>query len=251
MGFFGKKKQGDTHQSNDDDFSFFDTIEDDSDFSAENYVELGYGDMDNLGLGGADQISDEAVRKANSDEKEEEGVNFTKVIIFITVFVLLGIGAYSLVSNDNSGEPPAQEQQSSEQAGGDAADNGKKTGLVVTEQVGKEFVSNEDGNPVNGTGVILAFDYAYYTKRDGKAARELFNPEAKSYNASYIQREIDKVPQGTTYELSITPQRIGESYVVKLKLNIPGSEPVVYNQKFTTAQRGDGTFYIKQFTSST
>lgn len=267
MALFSKKKKKPSRSGGGDDFEMFDIVgSDNENLSADQYPELSYEDMEGF------NFPDDGDTNPGSKggKKSSGGMQFRRMIIAGTILALLIIGAIYLTSGDGSGgggsEGETQETTQSEEQGegsgsssdGEGSSGGnegsgdtKNSGIVVTEQVGQEFSTSDDGNPINGTGAIMAFDYAYYTKRDGEAARKMFNPDADAYNADYIQRAIDKVPQGTTYSLGITPTRIGEEYKVKLTLNLPGAEsPTVYNQVFLTEER-NGQFFVKSFTSQT
>lgn len=257
MALFSRKKKSSSQQSSDNsEFDIFDVINDsEENLSADSYPELSYEDMENF------NFPDDNEKSGSTKVEDSSGARFRRMIIAGTVVALAIILAVYFTGGNNSdgGNQEATQQSTSQENTGeqdgqnsDSQDgdsvNTKNSGVVAPEQVGKEYVSSDDGNPSNGTGAIMAFDYAYYVTRDGQAARDVFNPDADAYSANYIQREIDKVPQGTTHSLSITPQRIGEQYNVVLTLNIPGAEPVEYKQVFYTEER-DGQFYITRFTS--
>ena len=245
MGFFSKKKDNKPSEpDSSDDFSFFEDL-DETDMSSESYPTLDYDEVDNRyeNLDYLGSMNDD--QKEFQKEEKPSGKNFRTIAIVITVLIIIGLGAVYATSGDDT---QTQETTNSEDEN-DSRIEGSKGGLVVTEQVGKAYKGNDDGNPSNGTGAILAFDYDYYTNRDGEEAYKHFNPDADAYSGSYIQRSIDKVPQGTTYELEVTPKRIGEEYDVVLTITIPGAEPISYNQQFTTMEK-DGKFYVKNFTST-
>lgn len=260
MGLFSKKKKGNSLSSDNSDFDMFDIVGDtEENLSADQYPELSYDDMEGFDFPDNEDSTKEKLKS------ESGGSRFRKTVIVGTIVALGFIGAVYFTGNTDDSEqdePQQQEQQQLDDQPDDSTSSGsqdsessdpsmkkKDSGVVATEQIGQEYTTSDDGNPINGTGAIMAFDHAYYTKRDGQAARELFNPEAEAYSADYIQRAIDKVPQGTKYSLSITPVRIGEEYDVKLSLSIPGAEsPTVYNQTFYTDEI-NGQYYVKSFTS--
>lgn len=180
---------------------------------------------------------------SNNDEE----VRKRKKIIFsifavIIAFLLIYVFFLSDPGSSEVGENSNESTQSVE------SPTNSFSGVVVNEQIGKEYSGSDDGNPINGTGAILAFDYDYYVNRDGEEALKHFNPNSSSYDGAYIQTHINKVPSGTTYEISVIPERLGEKYNVKLTLNIPGYDPVSYDQEFITMEK-DGIFYVKNFTS--
>lgn len=259
MGLFSKKNKNNTLSDNSD-YDMFDIVGNtEENLSADQYPELSYDDMEGFDF----PEEDSSDKKSTNDSR---GSRFRRMFIGGTAVILVFIAALYFTGGDDSsnGDDRSSEQQQEQpredvnKSSDDSSSNdpdGKNTvkkkdsGVVATEQIGQEYETDDDGNPINGTGAIMAFDHAYYTKRDGQAAREMFNPEADAYNAEYIQRAIDKVPQGTTYSLSITPVRIGEEYKVDLTLNLPGAEsPSVYNQKFYTKEK-NGQYYVESFTS--
>lgn len=259
MALFSKKKKS-TPSSDNSEFDMFDIVgSSEENLSADQYPELSYDDMEDF------NFSDDEEESKNKQKDSDSGSRFRRMFIAGTILALIIIAAvYFTQGDDSDGSSSQEEDQSvSQQDDGNNGDtegednsnkenpNAKDSGVVATEQVGQEYTTSDDGNPINGTGAIMAFDYAYYVKRDGEAARKLFNPDADAYNAKYIQRAIDKAPQGTTHSLTITPVRIGEEYNVELTLNIPGAkEPVIYNQVFNTEEK-DGQFYVKSFVSKT
>lgn len=55
------------------------------------------------------------------------------------------------------------------------------------------------GDQRSGAGVIATFNYAYYNRRDGAAARALATPTSTVTPAPELQTFIDKLPQGSNY----------------------------------------------------
>lgn len=220
----------------------------DEDFGKETtFHNLGYdefGALDDDETGYVSGLDSSDKKKTQEQEETERKNKFFKSIIVIAsiiLMVLIGVTIFSANTDSKKGDEVSREQSQ--------GDNNKDTteGVTVNEQINKAYVGNQNGNhEANGTGAILAFDYAYYVKRSGEEAIKYFNPDVKAYNASTVQTGIDKVSQGTKYELSITPKVIGEDYDVKLKLMVPGYDPIVYNQRFHIMQKDD-KFYIKSF----
>lgn len=262
MALFSKNKKS-TPSSDNSEFDMFDIVgSSEENLSADQYPELSYDDMEDF------NFPDDEEESKNKEKDSDSGSRFRRMFIAGTILALIIIAAVYFTQGDDSDSSSQGEDQNVSQQddnNGDNGDNGenkedsneennpniKDSGVVATEQVGQEYSTSDDGNPINGTGAIMAFDYAYYVKRDGEAARKIFNPDADAYNAKYIQRAIDKVPQGTKHSLVITPVRIGEEYNVELTLNLPGAEePTIYNQVFTTEEK-DGQFYVKSFVSKT
>lgn len=164
----------------------------------------------------------------------------TIAIVIVAIFGFLVFrGAQEESSNKNGTAAQPSESSSVE---------GSTQGVNVSESVGEAHVGSEDANNSNGTGAILAFDYAYYNDRDGEKVLEYFDPDNQDYDAEYVQRYIDRTSSSTKYELSITPEIIGERYSVVLTLSIPGYEPVKYNQDFLTVEK-DGKYFVKELSS--
>lgn len=259
MALFSKKKKS-APSSDNSEFDMFDIVgSSEENLSADQYPELSYDDMEGF------NFPDDEEESKNKEKDSDSGSRFRRMFIAGTILALIIIAAVYFTQGDDSDSSSQGEDQNVSQQDDSNDDNGenkensneennpniKDSGVVATEQVGQEYSTSDDGNPINGTGAIMAFDYAYYVKRDGEAARKIFNPDADAYNAKYIQRAIDKVPQGTKHSLVITPVRIGEEYNVELTLNLPGAEePTIYNQVFTTEEK-DGQFYVKSFVSKT
>lgn len=233
--------------NNSDEYDIYEHIDDDADFGSASVRRFDYDEVDD------DQFDEQNYVDVFDDldddeEPKEEGKSafatpFRMAAIIITL-VIVGAIAFALLSGTGEDVQQGAQQNNSN----DSRIEGGEEGSVVNEQLGNTYQGNDNGNPINGTGAILAFDYAYYKDRDGEKARSLFNPDTDAYSGSYLQQEINKVPQGTEYDLSIKPQRIGELYDVDLTLTIPGLDPVKYKQVFHTMEK-DGKFYIEKFTS--
>lgn len=209
-----------------------------------NYDE--YGDLDEDESGYVPGIASE---KKVSDKEQEEFERKSKILKIaggVIAVIMIALIAFVALNGGTSNENNTNQQSQSQEDNKDTNSQGGE-GVTVNEQINKPYVGNQNGNAKSsGTGAILAFDYAYYTKRSGKEAIKYFNPDVKAYNAATIQTGIDKVSQGTEYELSITPKVIGEKYEVKLKLSVPGYDPIIYNQNFDVMKK-DGQFYVKSF----
>lgn len=245
---FGKKKKQEKSSFSDDNFDYDDIdylASDEENFSASEYPIDSYEDIgddvvledDILG------IDDEKSAKSSSNNS----TNKSNIILFIVLGIIgaIVIGYFTVggSSSDNADNSNQQEDKV------DSKIDRNVDGIVVNEKENEEYVGNEDGAPVNGSGAILAYDYDYYHNRNGNEARKHFNPDISNYDGEYLQNHIDKVPSGTEYELKITPKRIGEEYDVILSLSIPGEETQSWQQKVTVMEK-DGTFYVKRLDSS-
>lgn len=227
--------------NNDDSVAEMGELLNDDDFGGETTNHnLNYEEFDNVDGEGYVNNSDNLEKEEQVKAKKKQKM-IMMIGIPIVIIVFIGGILFSSSGGDNKQKSDTEQSQPSEQ------NDSSNKGVTVNEQINKAYVGNEDGNPkANGTGAILAFDYDYYVNRSGEEAIKHFNPEVKAYTASTIQSGIDKVSQGTKYELSITPKVIGEEYDVKLKLDVPGYSQIVYNQKFSIMEK-DGEFFVKSF----
>ncbi|MFD6396071.1 hypothetical protein [Nocardia sp. NPDC060249] len=113
------------------------------------------------------------------------------------------------------------------------------------EQRGTFTIGRGPGDRNSGPGVILGFEYAFYTDRNGDKARSYVVPEADTVgSAPTIQDGIDKyVPLGTTYCAQIN-QTGPDSYELDLTERRPGgtsAEDLLYTQLITTTVRDGRT----------
>lgn len=245
---FGKKKKQENRSLSDDNFDYDDIdylASDEENFSASEYPIDSYEDIsddveledDILGLDG---------ESSTSSSGNDKGTNKNNIALFIILglvgAILVGyftVGGKLTENNNNAGQEDKVDSKIERNV----------EGIVINEKENEEYVGNEDGAPVNGTGAILAYDYDYYHNRNGEEARKHFNPDIRNYDGEFLQNHIDKVPTGTEYELKITPKRLGEEYDVILSLSIPGEETQSWSQKVTVMEK-EGTFYVEKLESS-
>lgn len=239
-----KNKNTDVHDDSSDIFPIAEHIDGTSDYSNGSFIHLGYDEFEDGQFDEKDYLGISDNEEGNKQEESSRSP-FRMIVMGATVLIVALIAWSLLGKSDDAGTQQNNDQNQSQTNSRIEGDN---EGSVINEELGRAYQGNDNGNPINGTGAILAFDYAYYTDRDGEKARSMFNPDTDAYSGSYIQQEINKVPQGTTYDLTIQPERIGEVYDVELSLSIPGLEPTKYNQKFYTMEK-DGKFYVEKFTS--
>jgi hypothetical protein len=105
---------------------------------------------------------------------------------------------------------------------------------------GKTVTGNGSGDRDSVPGVVLAFEDAYYTGRDAKAAVELTAKESPFRSdpaVETLQEGIDSVPSGTDYCVQVTTE--GEKASVELTEARPGEAEETFVQKFTTSREGD------------
>ena len=96
---------------------------------------------------------------------------------------------------------------------------------------------SDRGDQKTGTGVIAAFEHAYYVLRSGHAAHALTAPGSPLPTADKIQAGIDTVPNGTNYCLR-TIETINHHYTVVLTEMRPGEPATQFTQTITTTHIG-------------
>jgi len=96
------------------------------------------------------------------------------------------------------------------------------------------------GDQNSGAGVIAAWNYAYYVRRDAVAARALATPNSSVVPAEQLQPFIDAVPVGTNY--CVRTKALSENvYLVDLsELRPDGVQRIT--QTVTTEQLDDKWF---------
>lgn len=96
--------------------------------------------------------------------------------------------------------------------------------------------SKSPGGQGTGTDAIVAYDYAYYFKRNADLASQFF------WNNKPDQKAIDEnVSKELAYTMEITPIEIGAKYKVILTLKTPGKE-TRWEQEISTVKEGDKFF---------
>ncbi|TWH09392.1 hypothetical protein L618_005700000020 [Rhodococcus rhodochrous J45] len=100
------------------------------------------------------------------------------------------------------------------------------------------------GDQRSGAGVIAAWNYAYYVRRDAVAARALATPNSSVVPAEQLQPFIDDIPVGTNYCVRTKPLS-EDVYLVDLsELRPDGVQRIT--QTVTTA-RIDGKWFVDVF----
>lgn len=109
-----------------------------------------------------------------------------------------------------------------------------------------ECEESESGDTVTGAGtgdtesvdgVVLAFEDAYYNKRDAKKALSLTSKDSLMADAEALQEGIDSVPRGTEYCVSITTD--GDEARVQITEARPSTAPETLTQTITTDRDGN------------
>lgn len=99
------------------------------------------------------------------------------------------------------------------------------------------------GDVTSGPGVILGFDHAYYTSRDGEeAASNLVPSQNNPGTIDALQRDIDSTDPAMQHDIQITSTSSENVYNVLLTLTADGV-PHEYHQQYTVVSQG-GRFYI-------
>ncbi|QXC46726.1 hypothetical protein [Rhodococcus qingshengii] len=100
------------------------------------------------------------------------------------------------------------------------------------------------GDQHTGAGVIAAWNYAYYVRRDAVAARALATPNSSVVPAEQLQPFIDDIPVGTNYCVRTTALS-QDIYLVDLsELRPDGVQRITQT---VTTQQIDGTWFVDVF----
>lgn len=243
MALFGKKKKNTPVDDDLDEFAI--ANEDDEIFAshtpAPNYDDDIDEDLDDI-------IQEEGSSRQSSDSgggmSRSTKMGLVVLGIIIALFAASQLGVFDTSDGQQDQSDDQAVSQEDDQAVRETGD-----GVVVDESVGKSYVGSDKGNPINGTGAIMAFTYHYYTTRSGEESIKHFNPEATSYDAEYIQNHIDDVPEGTKYELTITPRTIGSFYDGILNLSTPDGSDHEFFISYEVMEK-DGRFFVKTFSEN-
>ncbi|MEV0109222.1 hypothetical protein AB0H42_23170 [Nocardia sp. NPDC050799] len=100
-----------------------------------------------------------------------------------------------------------------------------------------DLVTDRDGDAATVTGVIAAFEYAYYTARDAAAALRLTGPEA-GLDPHMLAGGIASIPAGARHCVAITPvaDTAAEVHLVEVH---PGGQRRDYLQVINVRRDGD------------
>jgi hypothetical protein len=101
------------------------------------------------------------------------------------------------------------------------------------------------GDQKSGAGVIAAFNHAYYSLRNGEAARGLATATSSVLPGPELQKVIDAVPIGTNYCLRTVELSAGV-YLVDLSVMQP-AQPAKRGTQTVTTQKVDGKWYVDLF----
>ncbi|AEF43098.1 hypothetical protein [Hoyosella subflava] len=98
------------------------------------------------------------------------------------------------------------------------------------------LVSNGPGDPRTPVGVILAFQYAYYTDRDAARAASLMNPER---SVEQLQAGIGEVPRGTDHCVTVSTTDRPQVFEVKMHLRAPSDDEGRFTQRVVVVPAGE------------
>ncbi|WP_308116675.1 hypothetical protein, partial [Rhodococcus zopfii] len=178
----------------------------------------------------------------------------TAVVAAAAAAVLVGVLAVAQITGDDTDPAPASPAEAADVAFGPTDENGLPT-LNLPEPTTAETEAAEPeesvecraerGDQRSGPGVIAAFNYAYYNRRDAVAARALATPTSSVKAAPELQTFIDKLPQGTNYCVRTVELSDGV-FLVDLSVMRPGV-PVERGTQTVTTAKIDGRWYVDVF----
>ena len=174
------------------------------------------------------------------------GKNAVAGIAAVAVVVAGGVAISHLRSGDSETASPAATT---------AAVAVNENGLPILnlpepEQTDRTSASDGDcradrGDQKSGAGVIAAFNHAYYSQRNGEAARALATHTSSVLPGPDLQKVIDAVPIGTSYCLRTIELSHGV-YLVDLSVMQP-AQPAKRGTQTVTTQEVDGKWYVDVF----
>lgn len=110
---------------------------------------------------------------------------------------------------------------------------------------GAVTTGRDAGDTSSGPGVIKAFEYAYYVRRDGAAARSLVTPTATFSTAAQIQAGIDsKLDPATIHCVTITDRGTGLYAVAITEIPPNGELPQTHHQLIQTTTTSGRTWIV-------
>ncbi|MBF4476714.1 hypothetical protein SAMN02745947_05299 [Rhodococcus rhodochrous J3] len=175
------------------------------------------------------------------------------VAVAAAAVVAAGAITVGQLTADHSAAEPAASAEAADPAFGPVDDNGlpvlnlpdeTETAAPADSETTDECRADR-GDQRSGAGVIAAFNYAYYNRRDGAAARALATPTSTVTPAPELQTFIDKLPQGTNYCLRTVELSEGV-FLVDLSVMRPGV-PVERGTQTVTTAKIDGLWYVDVF----
>lgn len=191
-----------------------------------------------------------AVREEKSDNADKIALfkkiapvaGFLIVLLILAFTVLPGVFKGEDSSDDGSGVAINTETTAPTSGATDSSTEPTQVNTVagVPEEVNvpiKVEGGQSPGGQATGTDAIIAYDYAYYFKKDANLAGQFF------WNNKPDQATINKnVGKNVSYSLEITPLEVGKLYKVILTLR-SGKDVVVWEQEIST-EFEDGKYFV-------
>ncbi|WP_255221404.1 hypothetical protein [Rhodococcus wratislaviensis] len=175
------------------------------------------------------------------------GKRTVAAVAAVTVAVAAGLA----VSQLRSGDSETASTAATTSATASADENGLP--ILNLPEPEQEQTSASDGecradrgDQKSGAGVIAAFNFAYYSLRNGETARALAAPSSSVLPGPELQKVIDAVPIGTNYCLRTVELSDGV-YLVDLSVMQP-AQPVKRGTQTVTTHKIDGRWYVDVFT---
>ncbi|MFC9361308.1 hypothetical protein ACFTZB_32610 [Rhodococcus sp. NPDC057014] len=174
-----------------------------------------------------------------------------KETVAAVVAVAVAVAAGVAVSQLRSGDSDTASTAATTSATAAADENGLPIlNLPEPEQAERTSASDGEcradrGDQKSGAGVIAAFNHAYYSLRNGEAARGLATSTSSVLPGPELQKVIDAVPSGTNYCLRTVELSDGV-YLVDLSVMQP-AQPVKRGTQTVTTQKVDGRWYVDVF----
>lgn len=124
------------------------------------------------------------------------------------------------------------------EAGADAA-----AGECVEEIGHESYRGSGPGSPSSPTGVVAAFEHAYYVQRDAEAAVALTTPDS-GISATHLDLDgIARLPAGTRHCVDVQAVDAQHLEVVLTELR-PGAAAVEIHQRIAVRAQDDGGYLI-------
>jgi hypothetical protein len=174
----------------------------------------------------------------------------------VVVVVAGTVAVGQLTADHGSAAEPAPSADTADTASGPVDDNGLPVLNLSDDTEPEPAAATADpeaagecradrGDQRSGPGVIAAFNYAYYNRRDAEAARALATPTSTVTSAPELQTFIDTLPQGTNYCLRTVELSDGV-FLVDLSVMRP-DVPVERGTQTVTTAKIDGRWYVDVF----
>lgn len=203
-------------------------------------------------LGGAPTAP---VASGGGGGRRRAGRTTTAVAAAAVAVVVAGtVAVGQLTADHSSAAEPAPSADTADAAFGPVDDNGLPVLNLPAEPEPAAAAADPEaagecradrGDQRSGPGVIAAFNYAYYNRRDAAAARALATPTSTVTSAPELQTFIDTLPEGTNYCLRTVELSAGV-FFVDLSVMRP-DVPVERGTQTVTTAKIDGRWYVDVF----